>query len=492
VLILFSDTGGGHRAAAGALTRALLEIEPTAVVESLDPLISQGQPLVRRLTSLYPKIIQRSGAAWGVIYHTSNTRAAFTALRGVFGRQVRGVIAGQLKSQDPDVAVSVHPLLNHITLAAIRRSGRDRGLMTVVTDLVDLHRGWALPEADLVVVPTEQAREAVLGLGVPEERVRALGLPVDLRFRPPAPGEKQALRRRFSLDENRPTLLVQGGGEGSGKLLRVVRALAWGEHEWQVIAVCGRNEKLRRRLSRVRFSTPTAILGFVDYMPALMRAADLVVTKAGPGAISEALATGVPLVLTGYLPGQETANVRFVTESGLGVYATRPEELRQAVSRLLEGGGRDVSAMASRAAAMARPYASLDIARECLAIASRYAGSREAGGPGVDSETVPVGESQGEASEVEEAHRNGPVVGRRRRWTGWGRRNAATSGEEAAGGAGAAQGAATTGAPEADVRTDEAAGERSADDSVGGAPTPPRSPEGRGRKGYRASSQARR
>jgi hypothetical protein len=285
---------------------------------------------------------------------------------------------------------------------------------------------------------------------------------------------------------------VQGGGEGSGKLLRVVRALAWGEHEWQVIAVCGRNEKLRRRLSRVRFSTPTAILGFVDYMPALMRAADLVVTKAGPGAISEALATGVPLVLTGYLPGQETANVRFVTESGLGVYATRPEELRQAVSRLLEGGGRDVSAMASRAAAMARPYASLDIARECLAIASRYAGSREAGGPGVDSETVPVGESQGEASEVEEAHRNGPVVGRRRRWTGWGRRNAATSGEEAAGGAGAAQGAATTGAPEGDVRTDEAAGERSADDSVGGAPTPPRSPEGRGRKGYRASSQARR
>jgi len=224
----------------------------------------------------------------------------------------------------------------------------------------------------------------------------------------------------------------------------------------------------------------------------VMRAADLVVTKAGPGAISEALATGVPLVLTGYLPGQETANVRFVTESGLGVYATRPEELRQAVSRLLEGGGRDVSAMASRAAAMARPYASLDIARECLAIASRYAGSREAGGPGVDSETVPVGESQGEASEVEEAHRNGPVVGRRRRWTGWGRRNAATSGEEAAGGAGAAQGAATTGAPEGDVRTDEAAGERSADDSVGGAPTPPRSPEGRGRKGYRASSQARR
>jgi hypothetical protein len=367
--------------------------------------------------------------------------------------------------------------------------------MTVVTDLVDLHRGWALPEADLVVVPTEEAQEVVLGLGVPEERVRALGLPVDLRFRPPAPGEKQALRRRFSLEEGRPTLLVLGGGDGSGRLLRVVRALAWGEHEWQVIAVCGRNEKLRRRLSRVRFSTPTAILGFVDYMPALMRAADLVVTKAGPGAISEALATGVPLVLTGYLPGQETANVRFVTESGLGVYATRPEELRLAVSYLLEDGGRDISAMAARAAAMARPYASLDIARECLAIASRYARGREAGGPArADTEKVLAGESEGEGQET---RRSGPAAGKRRRWTGWGRRDAAVSGDGAPAAAAGSEEAVkgTGGSPGEDLPAKETAGERSGGVSVHGAPSAPGAtagPEGADRKGYRAASQARR
>ncbi|MBJ7612337.1 MAG: hypothetical protein DLM67_25475 [Candidatus Nephthysia bennettiae] len=341
-------------------------------MESLDPLICQGKPVVRRLASLYPKIIQRSGSAWGVIYHASNTRAAFGALRGVFGGQVRRVIGGQLRTQDPDVVLSVHPLLNHVTLSAIRRSGRPSGLMTVVTDLIDLHRGWALPEADLVVVPSEPAAEVVRGMGVPNERVLPLGLPVDLRFRPPAPGEKQALRRRFGLEQGRPTLLVLGGGDGSGKMLQQVRALAWGEHEWQVIAVCGRNEKLRRRLSRVHFSTPTAVLGFVDNMPALMRAADLVVTKAGPGAIAEALATGVPLVLTGYLPGQETANVRFVTGAGFGLYAPRRDELREAVGRLLSDSGKEATAMAARAAAIARPYASLDIARECMALVHRY------------------------------------------------------------------------------------------------------------------------
>jgi hypothetical protein len=248
--------------------------------------------------------------------------------------------------------------------------------MTVVTDLIDLHRGWALPDADLVVVPTEQAAEAVRDLGVPTERVQLLGLPVDLRFRPPAPGERQALRRRFGLEEGRPTLLVLGGGDGSGKMLQKVRALAWGAHEWQVIAVCGRNEKLRRRLSRVHFSTPTAVLGFVDNMPALMRAADLVVTKAGPGAIAESLATGVALVLTGYLPGQETANVRFVTAAGFGLYAPRRDELREAVERLLSDSGKEAAAMAGRAAAIARPYASLDISRECMALVHRVRAER--------------------------------------------------------------------------------------------------------------------
>lgn len=363
---------------------------------------------MRRLASLYPKIIQRSRSAWGAIYHASNTKVAFGAVRGVFGSEVREAIRRLLEAQDPDVILSVHPLLNHVSRAAIRRSGRQRGLMIVVTDLLELHRGWAFPDADVLIVPTEEAGETVRRLGVPGDRVRVLGLPVDLRFRPPAPGEKQALRRRWGLDEFRPTVLVLGGGEGSGKLLEQVRALAWGEHEWQVIAVCGRNEKLRRRLARVRFATPTVVLGFVDFMPALMRASDLVVTKAGPGAIAEALATGVPLVITGYLPGQETANVRFVTDAGFGLYAPKPDELQAAVGRLLGGadgaaaadsrnGGaperperpasqerpaaherKGLSAMAERAAAIARPYASLDIARECVSLAERYQRSRTA------------------------------------------------------------------------------------------------------------------
>ncbi|HKV86460.1 MAG TPA: glycosyltransferase [Candidatus Dormibacteraeota bacterium] len=377
VLILFSDTGGGHRAAARALTDALRQLDPTCAVTVADPLIGQGPRITRRLAALYSPVIRRSRAAWGAVYHTSNTKATFAALRAVFGPGVRKVVSDLLKQHDPDVVLSVHPLLNHISYQAIRRSGRSRALMTVITDLVDFHRGWTFSQADLVVAPTEGARKVALRRRVPPERVKLLGLPVDLRFRPPAPGEKRALRRRFGLDEDRFTVLVMGGGAGVGPLERQVRALAWDPYQWQVVVVAGRNEKMRRRLAETRYSTPTLVLGFVDHMPELMRACDIVVTKAGPGAIAEALATSLPLIITGFLPGQESPNVDFVVESGIGAFAPKEEELYDEVRVLAEGGPtwRDMS---RKAAEMAHPYASADIARECLLLAARYRASAQA------------------------------------------------------------------------------------------------------------------
>jgi 1,2-diacylglycerol 3-beta-galactosyltransferase len=376
ILILFSDTGGGHRAAARALTDALKQLDPTCDVTVADPLISQGPAVVRRLASLYSPMIQRSRAAWGAVYHSSNTKPTFAAIRAVFGPGVRKVIIDLVAKHDPDVVLSVHPLLNHIAHQAILKGGRPRALMTVITDLVDFHRGWTFSRADLVVAPTELARKVALRRRVPADRIKLLGLPVDLRFRPPAPGEKRALRRRYGLDEERFTVLVMGGAAGVGNLIKQVRVLAWEPHQWQVMAICGRNEKLRSRLAQVRFATPTLVLGFVDNMPELLRASDVVVTKAGPGAIAEALATGVPVLVTGFLPGQESPNVDFVIEAGFGAFTPRESDLLDEVRVLAEGGPTWLE-MSRKAAEMAHPYASSDIARECLLLAARYRASAQ-------------------------------------------------------------------------------------------------------------------
>lgn len=343
-------------------------MEPRTTVAMADPLIVDGQPVVRRLASLYSPLVRRSRLGWAAVYHGSNNRAAFTALKLVFGPGVKRTLRARIEACRPDLVISVHPLLNEIAWTVISGVRARPALVTVVTDLVDLHRGWLFPGSDLVVVPTQHAVDACRRRRLPGERVAALGLPVDLRFRPCVAGERSAIRRTLGLDEDRFTILVSGGGEGSGRLLLQVRRLTRPAHPWQVIAVCGRNRALERRLKAVRFATPTRVLGFVDNMPDLMRASDLVVGKAGPGVISEALATGVPMVVTGYLPGQETGNVRYVTGSGFGRYAPTPEALLEEVQELARRESRTYRRLAQNAARAARPRAALDIARECLSL----------------------------------------------------------------------------------------------------------------------------
>src|SRR5437899_11444553 len=109
VLILFSDTGGGHRAAARALTDALKLLDPSCVVTVADPLIGQGPVIVRRLASLYSPVIRRSRAAWGAVYHWSNTPSTFSAIRAVVWPLVRRVLRQLLKPTDPAVALSAPP-----------------------------------------------------------------------------------------------------------------------------------------------------------------------------------------------------------------------------------------------------------------------------------------------------------------------------------------------------------------------------------------------
>jgi 1,2-diacylglycerol 3-beta-galactosyltransferase len=98
-------------------------------------------------------------------------------------------------------------------------------------------------------------------------------------------------------------------------------------------------------------------------MPDLMRAADVIVTKAGPGAISEAVACELPIVLTGALPGQEKGNIDFVLQNGLGVLAPTPESVTHHLTALLDTPGWQLDQMRARARAISRPRATFDVAR---------------------------------------------------------------------------------------------------------------------------------
>ena len=161
---------------------------------------------------------------------------------------------------------------------------------------------------------------------MPAEKLAVYGQPVTLRFAG-SKGHKTILRQKLNLAPHGFTVLLAGGGEGMGQIFEVARQIAREAPQAQLVIVAGRNRRLRQKLETISWEIPTRVFGFVDNMPELMGAADVLVTKAGPGAISEAFIAGVPPLLMSYIPGQESGNVTYVQENGAGVYAERPADI---------------------------------------------------------------------------------------------------------------------------------------------------------------------
>ena len=358
ILFLFSDTGGGHRSAAEAIVEALEERFPGAFACELVDVFREYAPRpLDRMPDLYPSMT-RVPAAWGVGYRVSNGRRRVRALERTLWPYVRRAARRLVAERHPDLYVSVHPLLNHPVLRAL---GSERPpFMTVVTDLVTAHSFWYAPGVDECLVPTEAARERALQTGLEADRVHVVGLPVSRAYCGPDVDPAEA-RRKLGWPLEVPMVLLVGGGEGMGPLFPTARALARSGASLGLAVVAGRNQALREHLEAVAWEVPTHIYGFERRLPLMMQAASILVTKAGPGTMTEAMNAGLPMVLYSRLPGQEEGNVTFAETQGVGIWAPGPRRTVEAVAGLLSDEAR-LSQMQQRCRQISKPEAARLIA----------------------------------------------------------------------------------------------------------------------------------
>lgn len=363
VLIAFSDTGGGHRAAASAIRDALANTRPGVQTTLVDPWALCPRWPFRQLSRAYPTVIERAPWLWSGGFALTNTpqRAAFAErLAWPIMRPTFEKIAS---TQCPDVIVSTHPLLT----APLRRAFPSTPLIVVVTDLISGHVSWYNRCADLTIVPTVTARDRAIACGVDHDRVAVVGVPVSQPF-VAVPGEKSLLQEQLGWTSNKPTILLAGGAEGIGPLEALSVAIDRAQLPCDIAVVAGRNSALAARLRARQWQGTVHVYDFVTNFAELMRAASALVTKAGPGTISEACASGCPVILFGAIPGQETGNVDFVTRGRAGVWAPSPLAVTAALHAWLVG--RDAPAALRRAShaalRLARPKAAQEIATSVL------------------------------------------------------------------------------------------------------------------------------
>ena len=334
ILFLFSDTGGGHRSATEAIIEALkLEYADSFSVEMVDFFKDYAPRPLNRLPDWYPYMV-KAPQLWGASFYATNGRPQARAITAtiwpVAARMARTII----RNHPSDLVVTVHPIATSFILKALGKYKRPP-FITVVTDMVTTHALWFDSRSDLIFVPTEIAREKAIQYGMSPEKVIVVGQPVGRKYCVPA-GHKDGLREKLGWPQDKIIVLAVGGGDGMGPLARTARAIAESGLDVSLVVVAGRNERLKSSLEKHHWPVPTFIYGFTKEMPDFMRAADVLVTKAGPGTIAEAFNAHLPIILYARLPGQEDGNVTYVRRSGAGVWASTPKRVVATLRKWVE------------------------------------------------------------------------------------------------------------------------------------------------------------
>jgi hypothetical protein len=343
VLLFTIDAGGGHRAAARALVAAAEEtgapfhFRVESFQQTLLPL-----DILKRVTGLsledaYNLILRQRWSALMVPL----LRIMHAAIRVRRPAIVR-TLAAWLRQQPPPAAVvSVMPNFNGVMRDAIRAVIPGTPLMVVLTDFADFPpRFWIEPGLDRVVVGTDEAHAQALAIGIPQERIsRVSGMVMHPRFyRAGGPAVRGRVRGELGLGEGDFAVTLLFGGKGSPEMAPLAERLLAADPAFRVIAICGDNPPLFERLAGLEARTAGRLvrLGFTDRVAELLAASDLLVTKPGPGSLSEAFHQRVPVVVARnvHTIPQERFNTDFVRDQGLGLVVAHWREIPAAVLRL--------------------------------------------------------------------------------------------------------------------------------------------------------------
>lgn len=348
VMIVSAGIGEGHNSAGRALEEAMARVWPGCQVRWLDALAAMGPgfaPLargfyvsqVRHLPAMYEFFFS---AMWRHPWYLECTRRG---LGSWFGRRM----APRIGAFGPDLVVSTYPL-GSAGLSWLRRRGRLGMPAGAWVPAFCPHPSWLYGNLDITYVMHPSAARVAVSTE-PGLRVAVGALPVRAAF---AAGDRAAAQARLGVEADRFTAVLCTGSLSFGRVGHAVTALLEAGPGVQVVAICGRNERLRGELAaRGEHSGRLRVLGWTDDMPGWMAASDVVVGNAGGATGLEAVASGRPVIMFEPIAGHGRANAELMADSGLALLAWSPAELTAAVCRLAG----DPGAMAKLAdAALAR------------------------------------------------------------------------------------------------------------------------------------------
>jgi len=371
VLILSASSGAGHVRAAQALEQAF-RARGDCQVEHVDAIAYVSKLFQRLYDDAYIAMVRRAPGLMGLLYDRMDQPWHHPRRRLALDRLNTQQMIRMLKRVQPDLCIATHFLPAEILAWLIAKKKLRARNAIVVTDY-DVHAMWLCRTVDRYYVALQESAEYLAGIGVPREKLRVTGIPIDPLFEVPV--ARTEARKKLGLSNDARVMLISAGGYGIGPLEQLVHDILALKRPWQVVAIAGRAEKLKKRLEQLSKSAGQLpgggdrlmVVGFTKEMDQYMAAADLLIGKAGGLTTSEALARGLPMVLIEPIPGQEERNADHLLEAGAAIRCNNLAAAAWKIAALL-GNPDKLQAMSTAAKSMARPGAARVIVEDALGL----------------------------------------------------------------------------------------------------------------------------
>jgi len=373
ILIISSDTGGGHRSAAAALVEGVNRFwnGQSAIVRVVKA-VEESHRITGRLVGVYNWVLRNKQHWMKYIYWAMNRFRPET--REFFHRRCIGFVRDLFEKWCPHVIVSVHPLTQHIFGRVLRELGLQNTvpLVTVVTDpCYGFWKGWACDDVTLYLVANEDARRQLIDYGVSADKIKISGMPVHPKFHFADEKDARAARTAYNLDPEKFTIFVNAGFVGGGNIPQIFRELVRGELDVQAIFLAGKNEELRKEAEEIAKSAkfPVRVIGYSDEIEKLMQSANVMISKLGGLTTFEALACRLPIIADATTPPmpQEAGTVNLIKLRGAGVLLEKATDIVPMIQNLLADKNK-YEAMREATIGLAKPNSTKMIVEEIAAL----------------------------------------------------------------------------------------------------------------------------
>jgi processive 1,2-diacylglycerol beta-glucosyltransferase len=372
VLLLSASAGAGHMRAAQAVEQAFAEIGEASgerrEIQHLDVLNYTNKVFRNLYSKAYIDLVNKMPEVPGWFYDKLDKPWKNERRRLALDKLNTRPLVKLLRQYQPDLIVCTHFLPAEI-VSWLRAKERLTSRQVIVVTDFDVHAMWLVHHYEHYFVAIDEARVYLEALGIPAEKITVSGIPIDPVFA--RTKDKQEMRARHGLEPDRTTILLSAGGFGVGSVDALIAALMPLQQRAQIVAICGRNEELKARLSRQasRLKPDATVkvkpFGYTKEMDELMAASDLVLGKPGGLTTCEALAKGLAFVIVNPIPGQEERNSDHLLEAGVGIRCNNLPTLAYKLDRLLADPDR-LSAMQRNSRRMGRPNAAKEIVQQLI------------------------------------------------------------------------------------------------------------------------------